>query len=252
MKYQIKAIVILICFILLADVGYGEDSKQAKVSVICYHTFLGKSKIATDVSIEDLFKQMKLLKNQGFRFVTINELAQGKVKGNKNIFITIDDGNRSILEANKKVFRPMGIKPMLGIYPNIIGKKDYALNWDELKSLSDEGFSIASHGYYHLLLNEKQFIKDEKAFKDEIFKSKKVLEEKLGKKIEVFFYPNGVRSESAKKMLRQAGYKYAFTIVWGEIFVPLDAKNDPLELPRYMISGNFDQISSILLRNSSR
>jgi len=246
-----KIIPIIIIFIMFFIVGYADDSKHAKVSVLCYHSFLGKSKIPTDVSIKDLYSNMEFLKNQGFRFVSIDEIVKGNLNGNKNILITIDDGNRSIIDADKKVFRPMGIKPLLGIYPNIIGKKDYALNWKELKNLTDNGYGIASHGYYHLLLNEKQFKKDEKAFKDEIFKSKKLLEEKLGKKIDVFIYPNGVRSDQAKKILKYADYKYAFTIVWGDVLVPLNSNDDPLELHRYMISGNFNQVSSILVKKSA-
>ena len=168
------------------------------------------------------------------------------VRGQKNILITIDDGNRSIIEANEKVFKPMGIKPLLGIYPNLIGKKDYALNWEELKKLSDEGFDIASHGYYHLPLNDKLFNSDKKAFTNEIFKSKKMLNEKLSHDIDVFIYPNGVRNDSAKKMLKEAGYKYAFTIVWGQMELPLSLNADPYELRRYMVARNFNEISSVI------
>ena len=35
----------------------------------------------------------------------------------------IDDGNRSVGRAYREVLAPMGIKPLLAIYPNIIGRR---------------------------------------------------------------------------------------------------------------------------------
>ena len=87
---------------------------------------------------------------------------------------------------------------------------------------------------------------DKKGFTNEIFKSKKMLNDKLGRNIEVFIYPNGVRSDPAKKMLKEAGYKYAFTIVWGQVELPLSSNADPFELRRYMVSRNFNEISSVI------
>jgi peptidoglycan/xylan/chitin deacetylase (PgdA/CDA1 family) len=248
MKIKIPLFILTFFFISLNDpLLYGaQNASCGSVFVLCYHSFRGKDKIPTDVSISELRNQLDHLKNNGYRFVTFSQIERGLLKGQKNILITIDDGNRSIIEADEKVFKPMGIKPLLGIYPNLIGKKDYALNWEELKKLSDEGFDIASHGYYHLPLSEKFFNTDKTGFTNEIFKSKKMLKEKLGRSIDVFIYPNGVRNETAKKMLKEAGYKYAFTIVWGQVELPLNSNADPYELHRYMVSRNFNEISSVI------
>jgi peptidoglycan/xylan/chitin deacetylase (PgdA/CDA1 family) len=249
---KIRSIVFILTTLLILSLTapqvYGaQNAFNGSVFALCYHSFLGKEKIPTDVSVHELKDQLNLLKNNGFQFVTLSQIKKGLIKGHKNILITIDDGNHSILEAIEKVFKPMGIKPLLGIYPNIIGKKDYALNWEELKKLSDEGFDIASHGYYHLPLNDKLYDSDKKAFTNEIFKSKKMLHEKLGLNVDVFIFPSGVRNASAKKMLKEAGYKYAFTIVWGQIDLPLNSNIDPYELHRYMISRNFKEIFSVII-----
>jgi peptidoglycan/xylan/chitin deacetylase (PgdA/CDA1 family) len=249
MKIKISLFILTVFLFLSLNnpILYGaQNAESGSVFVLCYHSFHGKDKIPTDVSTSELRNQLVHLKNNGYRFVTFSQIEKGLVKGQKNILITIDDGNRSIIEADEKVFKPMGIKPLLGIYPNLIGKKDYALNWEELKRLSDQGYDIASHGYYHLPLNEKLFNTDKKAFTNEIYKPKKMLQEKLDRNIEVFIYPNGVRNDSAKKILKEAGYKYAFTIVWGPVELPLSSNPDPFELRRYMISRNFNEISSVI------
>jgi peptidoglycan/xylan/chitin deacetylase (PgdA/CDA1 family) len=249
MKIKIPSFILTVFFFLsLTDpLLYGaQNANNGNVFALCYHSFRGKDKIPTDASINELKIQLDHLKKNGYRFISFSQIEQGLVTGHKNILITIDDGNRSIIEANEKVFKPMGIKPLLGIYPNLIGKKDYALNWEELKKLSAEGFDIASHGYYHLPLNDKLFNTDKKAFTNEIYKSKRMLHEKLGRNIDIFIYPNGVRNDSAKKMLKEAGYKYAFTIIWGQVELPLSSNADPFELHRYMVSRNFNEISSAI------
>jgi peptidoglycan/xylan/chitin deacetylase (PgdA/CDA1 family) len=254
MRYLKTAIIIttLLIFSLMAPLAcWAQNANNGSVFVLCYHSFLGKEKIPTDVSIHELKEQFDYLKKNGFQFVTLSQIEKGIIRGQRNILITIDDGNRSIIEANEKVFKPMGIKPLLGIYPNIIGRRDYALNWEELKKLSAEGFDIASHGYYHLLLNEKLYISDKNAFANEIFKSKRMLFEKLGRNVDVFMYPNGVRSGSAKKLLKEAGYKYAFTIVWGQVNLPLNSNVDPYELHRFMVSGNFKEVSSVIIKKAN-
>jgi peptidoglycan/xylan/chitin deacetylase (PgdA/CDA1 family) len=249
MKIKISLFIftIFLSLSLIDPYLYGaQNANHGSVFVLCYHSFRGKDKIPTDVSINELKDQLDYLKKNGFRFISFSQIQRGLISGQRNILITIDDGNRSIIEANEKVFRPMGIKPLLGVYPNLIGRKDYALNWEELKKLSDEGFDIASHGYYHLPLSEKLFNTDKTLFTNEIFKSKKMLKEKLSRNIDVFIYPNGLRNDIAKKMLKEAGYKYAFIIVWGQVELPLSSNTDPFELHRYMVSRNFNEISSVI------
>jgi hypothetical protein len=73
-----------------------------------------------------------------------------------------------------------------------------------------------------------------------------------GIKVSAFVYPNGVRADITKKILRESGYSYAFTINWGATLSPLSGNKDPLELPRYMImKGNWKMITSAILKASA-
>ncbi len=211
---------------------------QASVNVLCYHTFLDKKKMDPYCfTIEELSSQIAQLKSQGFRFVSIGDVVSGRITGSKNVLVTIDDGNRSVYEAFLKVFRPNGIRPLLGIYPNIIDKKKYALTWDQLTFLANNGCDIAAHGYFHLKINQKLYDTSRREFNMEIYKSKQVLEEKLNRRITVFLYPFGLRTDVAVKALQDAGYRYAFTIKRGRIDLPVAAGGDGLfELPRYMVT----------------
>jgi peptidoglycan/xylan/chitin deacetylase (PgdA/CDA1 family) len=191
-------------------------ASDRKVFVLCYHSFLG-NKFPSDITIDELRSQLDHLKNRGFGFVSYSDLLGGRVRGTKNILVVIDDGNHSVLQAYRQVLKPRGIKPMLAIYPNIIGKKSYALTWDQLRELAREGSDIASHGYYHELMNQKFYDRDRKGFIHEITGAREALEKNLGVRISAFVYPNGVRADITKKILRDSGYTYAFTINWGAV-----------------------------------
>ena len=217
---------------------------QDTVCVLVYHTFMGK-KIHYDISLEEFHKQLLELKDHGFTFVTFHEIKNGLVKGNKNILVTIDDGHRTALDAYYSVLKPMRIKPLLGINTFIIGKKPYVLTWDELKQLSREGCYIASHGYFHLFINDKLYKNNYRYFKLEVFESKKMLEEKLCTPVDTFIYPFGVVSDVGKKALIEAGYNYAFTIKRGNTSLPITSNN--LEISRYMYNQNWNAIARAII-----
>lgn len=236
---------IALLFLVLTSPLYAAN----KVYVLVYHTFMGK-KIKYDISIEEFKTQLLELKSHGFSFISFDDIKYGKVSGDKNILITIDDGHRTVLDAYYKVLKPLGIKPMLGINTFIIGKKPYVLTWEEIQQLVKEGCSIASHGYFHLFVNDALYTKNYRYFKLEVFESKKVLEERLGVLIDTFVYPFGVVSDIGKQALSQAGYKYAFTIKWGSVTLPLSHNN--LELPRYMYQNNWNAIANAIIYKSKK
>ncbi|MBP7737364.1 MAG: polysaccharide deacetylase family protein [Spirochaetes bacterium] len=216
-----------------------EARAESAVSVLCYHSFLEKKKMDPfSFNIDELNSQITQLKKEGFRFVSINDVIAGRITGTKNILVTVDDGNKSVYEAHRRVFRPNGIRPLLGIYPNIIiNKKHYALTWEQLQDLAKNGCDIAAHGYFHLKVNKKLHDKNPAYFKKEIFLVKKVLEEKLNRKITAYIYPFGLRDDMTIRALKEAGYRHAFTINNGRIDIPLAAGGDrPFELPRYMVT----------------
>ena len=237
---------------LLAFIPATLSAAENKVFALCYHSFLG-NKFPSDIPLEEFSSQMAFLKSRGFGFVSYADLVNGTVSGTRNILVVIDDGNHSVLRAYREVMKPMGIRPLLAVYPNIIGRKSYALTWEQLDGLRKGGCDIAAHGYYHELMNREFYERDPRQFVREIARSKETLEEKLpGLKVSAFVYPNGVRADITKKVLREEGYACAFTINWGATVSPLARNRDVLELPRYMVmKGNWNMISSAILKASA-
>ena len=231
-----KKFLMILAMVILSVSAFAEENK---VFVLCLHSFIGNAKNDYDLSKDVLKEQIKILKDDGFKFVSYDEVKNGKLQGNKNILITIDDGYLSSYEAYKEIMKPNGIKPVFAIYPSIIKDtptKMY-MSWSQVKELSLEpGVVIASHGYNHNAMNEKEYKKNATSFTKEITLSKSILEEKIGKKVEVFVYPYGINSPIAKELIAKAGYTMAFTIKWGTMWTPLSKNKDMYGLPRYMLT----------------
>lgn len=206
----------------------------ASVTVLCYHTFLGKPKISTDFSLSELKDQMNTLKQYGYSFITLQALMAGTFSGEKNIVVIVDDGNISAYKAYQEVFKPLHIRPVFAIYPNVIGHVRYALSWEQLNYFVKEQCDIASHGYFHLYLTDAFSKKDPKGFHQEIATSKEVLEKHLGYKIKTFVYPFGVVSKAAQNKIKEAGYVYAFSLKAKPI-TSVSSEN-PWDMPRYMMT----------------
>lgn len=204
------------------------------VHVLCYHAFLDNGTMYS-FTLAETEQHIRFFLQKGFRFLTVRDVVTGNYAGTKNILITIDDGNRSVVQAYYSVFKKFGIFPLLAIYPSIIGKVDYAMTWSEVKKLASEGCPIASHGYTHQYVNKKLYNSNRKMFDREIIHSKAVLEKELGRAISIFVYPFGVHSPVTVEKVREAGYRYAFSIQGGHLD-PEDFVEGGLKLPRYLMT----------------
>jgi len=237
-KSTVKILISALLFFSFAAPSYSKG-----VYILCYHAFLER-KDPYSFTNDQFRDQLHRLKNNGFKFVSFEDVVNDKITGNNNVLISIDDGNHSIYQAYYSIMKPMGIKPLLGIYPAIISRMKYAMTWEQIKQLSDDGCYIASHGYHHMFLSTKYYNEDSISFKKEIYLSKKILEEKLNRKIETMVYPFGVNSDIAISELKNAGYKYGMTIE--PRMESLPAK-DNFQIHRYLMTkpGQKDVIAYI-------
>ena len=210
-------------------------AKNPQVYVLCYHTFLGKPAINTDFSIQEFRQHIQTFKQSGVRFVTFQDILNNRIKGSKNVFITIDDGNISAKKAYDAVLKPAHIHPLFAIYPGIISKRKFAMTWQDIATLQKDGCHIASHGYFHEFVTERFFQSHPKAFQEEFFRSKQTLLTHHISPITCFVYPFGVTSNRAISTLKASGYQWAFTIVPKPLELPLKVSN-PLLLPRFMLT----------------
>lgn len=84
---------------------------------------------------------------------------------------------------------------------------DAMLSWEQALEMSRAGVEIGAHTVSHPLLTYEE----PDVVERELKVSKQVLEEKLGKQVRAFAYPNGDWNEQVRKKVEDAGYQWAFT-----------------------------------------
>src|SRR5215831_16863819 len=115
-----------------------------------------------------------------------------------------DDGDCADLKL-AEILRARGIK---GTFYVPIRYRQRPMGHSELRSLASEGFEIGAHGYSHKHL--WRLPPEELA--QEVGPCKRILEDVLGKEVEMFCYPRGRYDRNTVCAVKQAGYKGARTV----------------------------------------
>lgn len=209
------------------DIATGSDNKKEataaeilakkEVPVLCYHQIrewkASDSKRAHDdiMSPAKFEQHIKMLADSGYHTVSPDELYNYlKHDGplpEKPIMITFDDNNLDHYTVAAPTLKKYGFRGVFFIMTVTIGRPRY-MSKAQIKELSDDGHSIASHTYDHK--NFAQF-KDED-WETQIDKPSKTLEAITGKKVEYLAYPYGVFKAANLPKLQEHGIKAAFIL----------------------------------------
>ena len=119
---------------------------------------------------------------------------------------------------------------------------DRMLGWPEIQEMQEGNITFGAHTVTHPILTRMSA----REARDEIVRSKSSIEEKLGRPVVSFAYPNGTRAdfdEPIKRALKDAGFECAVTTIWGTNH----SETDPYELHRVQLWGSNPALSSLRL-----
>tara|TARA_Y100000590_G_scaffold154956_1_gene178086 strand:+ start:919 stop:1788 length:870 start_codon:yes stop_codon:yes gene_type:complete len=191
----------------------------------------------------DIFKkQMNIIKENNYTYYdpkNFDNFFNGPTK-DKKILITIDDAFSSFYENAWPYLKKNQIPFILFVSTEPIGKYGY-MNWDQIREVENETFAfIGNHSHSHEYLVKYNF----NDFKDDIDKSIKIFENKLGYNPSFFSYPFGEYSLEQKKYIKEK-FSYAF----GQHSGVIDITKDKYELPRFPINeeyGDMDRFKFLI------
>ncbi|MDP2912864.1 MAG: polysaccharide deacetylase family protein [Candidatus Omnitrophota bacterium] len=209
------------------------------VPVLMYHSIDYNDK-ATKLSVspDSFARQMEFLHKNHYNVVSLEKAAAGIRRGEKTppktVVITFDDGFYNNYRYAYPVLKKYKFPATIFVITDEIGKAGW-MDWKELEEMSDSGIiSIGSHTKSHLWLPSL----DAKKLEDELAGSKKVLEERLGRKADEFCYPMGAFDRKVQDALRKTGYSCAVATNPGR-FYPVD---DIYAIKRVRISRTSDNL----------
>ena len=198
------------------------NNEERKI-ILLYHS-VGQNPWAT--KLNNFKKQMEWLKENTYvtdidSILDSNKKDLTSKKNKIQVAITFDDGYKSLVENVSPIVNELNMKPCVflntffinhqssiesdpikGHYPN-----EEFMIWEDVKKLSNEGWSIGSHGcnHYDLTMVNKDIINYE------LQESKKIIEYNLGNKCKYFSYTFGKYNKTLISMVKNNEYEYGFT-----------------------------------------
>ncbi|MDD5255793.1 MAG: polysaccharide deacetylase family protein [Candidatus Omnitrophica bacterium] len=242
MRKQRKLAILLLLALLIA-VPAGLLRSHYVVPILMYHSVSPQATKANrlSVSAESFERQMRFLKTHDYNVLPLEEVARliaaKKKIPPRTVAITFDDGYRDNYEWAFPVLKKYGLPATIFVIVDEVGRPQQdRVSWEELRQMQDSGvFRIGSH-----CMGPEPLVKisspDE--VRRQIFASRAALEERLGKKVLTFSYPEGRFNEDIRRLVIDAGYQAAVATNPGRQY----PDNDIFALKRLRISHTSDNL----------
>lgn len=184
------------------------------VTVLNYHK-VDSMHISLSVLPSDFAWQMQYLADHNYHTISPDEFydsmaGKGTLPENP-ILITFDDGYADNYKNAYPILKKHNFKAAIFVVTGFLGKKKNYLTWDECREMEQNGISIEAHTVDHKSMTD---LTDEQ-IRRELVDSKKQAEEELGHPVEFMAYPAGACNLHIAQLVKEAGYKAAFTIRYG-------------------------------------
>jgi peptidoglycan/xylan/chitin deacetylase (PgdA/CDA1 family) len=198
----------------------GVDSSGFQlVPILVYHNLAPQPKGRMVIAAKTFEEQMRYLKTQGFRVVSLKEFLEfaslQRQLPRKSLVLTFDDGYKSFLQYAYPVLKELGFNATLFVYTDYIGTGGNSLSWADLKKLAAEGFQIEAHSKSHADLRRaagEPANEYAKRLSIELNQPRELFLKNLGHYPSILAYPFGYQDDGVTQKTKEAGYAAAFTV----------------------------------------
>ena len=197
--------------------------------VLMYHSVsqaLADRRYAYALPPAQFERHLRYLRRRGIPILPLADVAEnirdGRPFKRLAAAISFDDGWRDNFAAAYPLLRKYSAPATFFVTADWVGRAEAPIpaladiripggamiGWDELRKAADEGLvSVGSHGWKHAPLSTLA----PEDVRKEVFESKRIIEDGLGRPISLFSYPAGACNRSVKDCVREAGFRAAFT-----------------------------------------
>jgi peptidoglycan/xylan/chitin deacetylase (PgdA/CDA1 family) len=213
------------------------------VPVLSYHNFSLTGANKSTVTKQAFEEQMNLLREKGFRVITIDQLFDflefnGQIP-KKSVVITLDDGWRSAYEIALPILKKYGYPASLFIYTDLIVGSEKTLSWELVQEMAHQGMDIQCHTRTHrnlTLMGKKESFKEYvESIEKELSECPQIIKKRLNKDVKYLAYPYGDTNLLVIHLLKKQGYRGAFTVKRGSNPFFLNH----YQIQRSMVYGDF-------------
>lgn len=245
MKKIWRGYVFLVVLLLAQPWGLARGAEPgggtAAVPILVYHRFGSTVADSMTVTTPVFAAHLEYLRGHGYTVIPLRQLTdhmagEAPPPPARSVVITADDGHASVFTDMFPLVSRYRIPLTLFIYPSAISNAKYALTWQQLREMRDSGLvDIQSHAYWHPnFRKEKQRLSAdayEEFVRMQLGKSKEVLEQRLGGRVDMLAWPFGLYDDELVDRARQLGYVAGFTLERR----PAGHTGNLMALPRYLM-----------------
>lgn len=202
-------------------------SEKRFIPILMYHSissYASKGFRPCIVPAEAFDKHLAYLEQNHYTSLTVTQLIQAMANGGsalppRPVVLTFDDGYADFYSAALPALQHHGFNATLYIATSFvegtsrwlekIGEGDRPmLSWEQLAEINSSGIECAAHTHTHPALD----MLPPSAARDEIVRSKELLEDHLSQQISSFAYPFGFYSSRVTRIVRESGFDSACAI----------------------------------------
>lgn len=212
-----KVISILFWWVAAFNKLFSVDTVSEKPRVLCYHS-IDDAGWRFSTPISEFKKQMKWLNNH-YSITPLSKIIQ-KDRVNQ-IGISFDDAYLDVLVNAKPILKEYSIIPTVFCLgnPDIANRHELdnhlpIMSYSDVRKLKIAGWEIG----YHTLTHGNLSLLNTDELTNEIVEGKKLIEKKLGFKINSFAYPKGYYSDKVISIVKSAGFTEAWSVDNGYVF----------------------------------
>ena len=204
---------ILLCIVV--GLGYSSLNYFQGVPVLNYHQINNQDHNALTLSDSEFETQINYLQQNGYTGISPDQLADylqyGKPLPPKPVLITFDDGYKDNYQIAYPILQKYHFPATIFLITDFVGNYNKYLTWDQIKEMNDNGISFEDHTTSHISLPKAS----DEEIRNQVVKSKEALEWRLGKKVEYLAYPGGEYDQRVIQLVKESGYRAAFTVNFG-------------------------------------
>jgi peptidoglycan/xylan/chitin deacetylase (PgdA/CDA1 family) len=210
---------LVLCLSIAALISVQAQTRS--VPILAYHRFSSVRTDSTSTVPTAAFEaQLQWLSDHQYRVLPLRSILATLREPNATfalpaIAITADDGDESVYTDMYPLVLKFHVPVTLFIFPSAVSRSSSVLTWEQIKTMQGSGLvDVQSHTYWHPNFRTERARLSPSAYRAfvdfQLQRSKKVLEEKLGTKVDSLAWPYGIYDPELEAAAAEAGYEAAF------------------------------------------
>ena len=246
----------IFCLLLILPKHLLATEQASSAVILAYHHVADDTPAITSVSPSMFAKQLDYLAEQQFSvwplIKLVTAITEQQPIPDKVVAITFDDAYESVYSTAYPMLQERGYPFTIFVTTDSVDKQyNQQLSWPQLKTMSENGATIANHtvNHPHMLrhLADESEQQWHRRMQREIIEAQDRIKQKIGSDYKLFAYPYGEHNEALKKIVKDLGY-----IGFGQQSGAAGPLLDQQLLPRFPVSGNYTDLKDFSLKVNTK